>query len=401
MKIVFFNRFFFPDTSATSQILSDLAFDLAAGGAEVHVVTSTVPGGEAALEAIRGVTVHRVTGAIAGPHGLLRRALAYAGYYRGARRAARTLLASGDIAVLKTDPPLLSAIVGPVAARRGAKVVAWVQDIFPEVAREYGVPGMAGPLGSKLRRMRNASLASADRVVVIGERMAARLAAEGIDEGKVTVIHNWADAAAIQPVPRESNALHARWNLAGKFVVGYSGNLGRVHEFETILGAAAKLRGRDDIRFVIVGRGPRLAEVQESVARDGLSNVMFQPHQERATLSETLGLADVHLSVLQPRFDALVLPSKLYGIMAAGRPVVFVGDPAGESAQLIAQSQCGVSVATGDAQGLADAIVRLAEDTPGREALGRRAREAFERRFTFAHALREWRKTLAALGLQE
>ena len=396
MKIVFFNRFFHPDTSATSQILSDLAFHLASGGGDVHVVTSRVPGGEAARETIRGVTVHRVTSAIVGPHGLARRALAYAGYYRGARRAARELLGPGDIAVVKTDPPMLSAVVGPPAARRGAKVVAWMQDIFPEVAREYGVPGMAGALGAFLRRKRNESLARADLVVAIGEHMADRLASEGIARDRLSVIHNWADADAIRPV--ESSALRSRWGLANEFVVGYSGNLGRVHEFDTLLGAAKRLLPRKDIRFVIVGRGPRLAEVRERVARDGLSNVTFQPHQERESLAESLGVADVHACVLAPRFESLVLPSKLYGIMAAARPIVFIGDPAGESAALLARTRCGVSVKSGDDAALASTLEALAADRPGREAMGRAGRQAFEGRFTQARALRQWSEVLSKLG---
>jgi glycosyltransferase involved in cell wall biosynthesis len=394
VKIVFFNRFFFPDTSATSQILSDLAFDLAARGTEVHVVTSRVPGGESARESVRGLTVHRVADAIPGPHGLSRRALAYAGYYAGARRAARRLLQPGDIAVTKTDPPLLSSIVGAVARRRGARVVAWVQDVFPEIAREYGVPGMRGPLYGLMRRMRNKSLVLAHRVVAIGERMATRLAREGVDPGRITVIHNWADGEAIRPLDREANGVRNAWGLAGKFVVAYSGNLGRVHEFDTLLDAAAQLAGRDDIRFVIVGRGPRLAATRARVEREALANVQFLPHQERASLAESLGAGDVHVCILQPRFDSLVVPSKLYGIMAAGRPVLFVGDPAGETAALIAQAGCGITVAMGDGSALAGQIRRLADDPAERERLGRQGREAFERLYTREKALAAWRETL-------
>jgi glycosyltransferase involved in cell wall biosynthesis len=398
VKIVFFNRFFFPDTSATSQILSDLAFHLAGEGANVHVVTSKVPGGSEPLATIRGVTVHRVTRAIEGPHGLARRALAYLGYYRGARAKARELLDRGDIAVLKTDPPLLSSFVGPIAHARGAQVIAWMHDVFPEVAREYGVPGMKGPLFALLRRMRNASLAAADKVVAIGEGMASRLAAEGVAPAKLTVIHNWADASAIRPVPRDTNALRRAWGLDGRFVVGYSGNLGRVHEFDTLLDAAKKLAHRDDIRFVIVGRGPRLAEVQARVERESIANVAFHPHQERASLGESLGVPDVHVCVLDPRFDSLVLPSKLYGIMAAARPILFVGDPRGESARIVADADCGQSFRTGDSDALAGAIAGLAGDPNRCEALGRAGRAAFETRYAMEKALGTWRETLAASG---
>src|SRR5438067_1816735 len=133
MAIYFFNRFFYPDPSATSQVLADLAFHLARTGAEVHIVTSRLPQATATIETIDSVTVHRVAKATTDPHSLFDRALAYARFYQGARDAARRLLRPGDVVVLKTDPPLLSAAVAPVAKRRGAKVVAWLQDVFPEI----------------------------------------------------------------------------------------------------------------------------------------------------------------------------------------------------------------------------------------------------------------------------
>src|SRR5260221_13363288 len=199
MKILFLNRFFFPDTSATSQIVSDLAFHLAREGYEVPAITSSVGGGEARHERINGVTIHRVANALGGPHGLLRRALAYLEYYRGARKAERELIAPGDIVVLKTDPPMLSTAVGHLARRRGAKLVLWLQDVFPEIAREYGVPAMGGPLGA-LIRVRDHSLSIADRIVVIGGPLADEVRKAGGFRQRIQGVPNWADGPRELPV---------------------------------------------------------------------------------------------------------------------------------------------------------------------------------------------------------
>ncbi len=399
MKILFFNRFFFPDTSATSQIVSDLAFHLARLGHDVHAITSRVPGPEVSVEAAHGVTIHRVAEATTTPHGLLRRGLGYVGYYRGARRAARQLIAPGDIVVIKTDPPLASRAVGPLAHRLGARTVVWLQDLFPEVAHRYGVPGAGGLSGAALRRMRNDSLAIADRVVVIGDLMAAHLEREDcVPHDRVEVIHNWADGTAIVPVDPADNALRRTWDLGDKFVVGYSGNLGRVHEFDTLLAAAAKLKDDDGIVFLIIGRGPRLAEVQEKARREGLSNLRFEPHQERELMAQSLGAVDVHLSVLRPEFEGLVHPSKLYGIMAAGRPTIFIGDPRGETASILAATGSGTSVAMGDAEGLVAAIRALRGDTDERLRMGQRARQAFDQRFAMPIALGQWTTLLEKLS---
>ncbi len=399
MKIFFFNRFFHPDTSATSQIVSDLAFHLAGCGHEVHAVTSRVPGGTSDLETIRGVTVHRVATAASGPHGLFARGLAYLEYYRGARRAVGDLVSAGDVVVAKTDPPLLSAAIGPLARRRGAKVVAWLQDVFPEVAHEYGVPGMGWPLGSWSKRVRDRSLVEADHVVAIGELMARRIASiPGVRPERVTVIHNWADGEAITPIDRKLNELRRAWNLEREFVVGYSGNLGRVHEFETILDAAGLLKGDAGIRFLIIGRGPRLQEVESRVEREALANVRFEPHQHREMLGRSLGVADVHLAVLKPGFEGLVHPSKLYGIMAAGRPTIFIGDAKGEAASIIASARAGVCVRSGDASGLATAIRSMQADEKSRLEMGEAARRVFEERYSMPIALEAWERVLDALA---
>lgn len=398
MRIVFFNRFFHPDTSATSQILSDLAFHLAQRGHEVHAVTSRVPGATSNLETTRGVVIHRVADASAGPHSLPARALAYLDFYRGARRAARELLGPGDIVVAKTDPPLLSAALGPIASKRGAKMVAWLQDVFPEVAREYGVPGMGWPLGSAMAHARNRSLAGASGIVAIGDRMAERVASlPGVSKDRVHVVHNWADGEAIRPVDAGNNPLRRSWNLDGKFVVGYSGNLGRVHEFDTLLGAAAALRDNDAIVFLFIGRGPRLAEVRDRVERERLGNIRFEAHQPREALAESLGVPDVHVCVLRPEFEALVHPSKLYGILAAGRPTLFVGDVGGEAANILSRTGAGLSFRTEDVAGLRAAIEMLQKDSATRRAMGEAARRAFDAHYSMKHALDRWEDILGRI----
>lgn len=398
MKIFVFNRFFHPDTSATSQIASDLAFHLAGDGHEVHAVTSRVDGGHEDFTTTKGVAIHRVATAATGPHSLFERGMAYLQYYRGARRAVRELVRQGDIVVAKTDPPLLSAAIGPLAHARGAKVVAWLQDVFPEVAYEYGVPGIRGPVGATARRMRDRSLATADSIVAIGDLMAGRIRAlQGVHADRVTVIHNWADGDAIHPVGVPDNPLRKQWGLSGKFVVGYSGNLGRVHEFETLLDAAARLKDDSAVVFSIIGRGPRLREVEARVKRDGLANVRFEPHQPREMLAASLGVADVHVSVLEPRFEGLVHPSKLYGIMAAGRPTIFVGDPDGESSRILANTKSGVSIRTGDGEGLANMIRSLRDDPASVAAMGGAARCAFDAKYDLRRALQLWESLLETL----
>src|SRR5579863_398040 len=195
-RLIFVNRFFFPDHSATSQILSDLAFHLAGAGHEVHVVTSrqNYDDPRAALPdraIINGVRVHRLASTQFGRDTLLGRSIDYVSFYRSARQRLTELVRQGDIVVVKTDPPLLSVVAMPSAQRNGARLVNWLQDIYPETAEVLNVPFMRGPVAASLAALRNRSLRQAEATVVAGELMAQRVAKLGAPAGRIHVIANW------------------------------------------------------------------------------------------------------------------------------------------------------------------------------------------------------------------
>ena len=178
--------------------------------------------------------------------------------------------------------------------------------------------------------------------------------------------------------------------------MGYSGNLGRVHDSETMLGAIRRLDGAEaGIAWLFIGGGAKLAQVKDTVARETLTSVSFLPYQDKAAMSDSLALPHVHIVTLRPAFDeGLVVPSKSYGIFAAGRPTIFIGAPDGEVAGLLRKFDCGLTVPEGDPAALAEAIRTLAADPERCGAMGRNARAAFEANFTLPHAVARWRNLL-------
>ncbi len=220
------------------------------------------------------------------------------------------------------------------------------------------------------------------------------LVARGIDEGKIAVIPNWANGDAIRPVARTENPLRRKWGLEGKFVVGYSGNLGRVHEFDTVLDAMTHLRGDDGKRFLFIGAGKQREMMESECKIRRITAVSFLAYQAREDLVWSLGVPDVHLVTLLPEMEGFVVPSKVYGIAAAGRPILNIGARDGEIAQLIEKHDCGITVEPGDAKGLVGAITRLAGDDVLRATLGGNARKALENDYEIRHALQKWRKLL-------
>ena len=397
-KIIFINRYFYPDHSATSQLLSDLAFDLASRGQDIHVITGCQLYGDphAALcaeELIRGVHVHRVPSSRFGRDNLWGRAAVYLTFYLGATWRLLRLIGQGDIVVAKTDPPMMSVPASWAVKLKRGVLVNWVQDLFPEVATSLDVHGLrfAAPM---LKRLRNHSLRSGRTNVVLGEVMAERLREEGIPSDQITIIENWADGDAIQPIRRQDNPLLHEWGLDDKFVLGYSGNMGRVHEFKTMIDAAERLKVVEEIAFVFIGDGMARRWLESEAAGRGLTNVQFYPYQSADRLQWSLSVPDVHFVSLRPTLEGLIVPSKFYGIAAAGRPIIHIGDPDGEIARILDRERCGWSFCIGEVEALAACILRLYRQKMEVIDAGLCARRAFDRKYSRGHALDSWRVLL-------
>ncbi len=387
MNLRLVHLYFHPDRSAVSQLISQLAFRLAAQGDNVSVVCSrnkydgAQGGALPPRETVRGVDVIRCWGPSFDRRRLAGRILNMASYCGIA--AARLLLAPrADAVVFLPNPPLF-AWLGLVLKRlRGEAFVYVPMDMYPDIAVRAGVLREGSPATRLLRRIARAALAGADAVIVLGDDMREAAVRSGADPAKVAVIRNWADPARIVPVAPEANRLRKAWGLDGRFVVAYSGNFGVSHSFDEILGAAEALAADDGIRFLLVGGGVRFRDVERSVAERRLANVVMKPYRDESELSESLSAGDVHYVSLRDGFEGLVVPSKAYGIMAAGRPIVYQGAAGGEIAAMVKRERIGYVVAPGDRDGLRDAILALRRDAGLRSAMGAAARQALEERYS-------------------
>jgi glycosyltransferase involved in cell wall biosynthesis len=398
--ILFLNRFFFPDHSATSQIVSDLAFHLAGTGREVHVLSSRQryddPRADLPeFEQHRGVSIHRISTTQFGRATLAGRGLDYLSFYASLWRRLNEVAPAGGVLVAKTDPPMLGALAEYAGRSRGYRLVNWLQDLYPEVATRLGVPLMNGMLGAGLTRLRDRSLRSAAANVVIGDRMAENLRRLGIPEDRVRVIPNWCDETVIRPVTDAGAALRREWGLEDGFVFGYSGNLGRAHEFETVLGAAQRLVDGPRIRFLVIGGGQKVDELTRRVRELHLEQCFrFLPYQDEATLNESLSVPHLHWISLRPELEGLIVPSKFYRVAAVGRPTVVIGARDGELATLVQRHRCGFAVQSGDADGLAVLLSGLAGDRDTLAPLGLAARAMIEEHYSRSRALAKWQGLL-------
>lgn len=406
-------------------MLTDLAFALARRGHKITVVTSRL-GYEDPFaryprqESVNGVDIIRVATTRFGRAGLAGRAIDYLTFYLTAAWTLLLRVRRDDMIIAKTDPPLLGLATMPVARLRGAHQVNWLQDVFPEVAIELGMGKTRARriVFAVLRRWRDRVLRKAVLNVVIGERMAEVVRRLGVPVERIRIIPNWADGKIVRPVPAEKNDLRRAWDLGNTFVVGYSGNLGRAHDIATIVDAMALTQASSvnrtgtlrlavgaspiqepapvkPITWLFVGGGAKMGVLRGEAVRRHYDRVQFQVYQARERLAESLSVPDVHLITLKPELEGLIVPSKFYGIAAAGRPAIFIGDPEGEIGRILTRTQTGVVVAAGDSDGLAQAVLSLAREPRLALEYGQRARALLERAYDLPFAVAAWEEVIA------
>ncbi len=380
-KVLFVNQYYWPDHASTAQHLADLAEHLAARGHEVHVLCGQgayKPGASKSptKEVHNGVTIHRVAATSFGRKSTLHRMMDYLSFYFRAFLAAMTLPRFDVVATL-TTPPIIGLIGTFLRRLKGSRHVYWSMDLHPDASIALGRMSPRNPIVAKLAWLSDLVYRQADKVVVLGPYMADRIASKKVRRDRIATIPVWNRRDEIYPLDREGHELRASLGLSDKFVVMYSGNLGLAHSFGEVVEAARRLRDRDDIVFLFVGGGPRLAEVQAAKESGGLDNIRLMDYFPRDQLHASLSVADVHLITMRSEMTGIVVPGKLYGAMASGRPAIFVGPCHCESADAIRQAGCGMTVPLGDPESLVEAIATLAADPEHAAELGHRGREAF------------------------
>jgi len=205
---------------------------------------------------------------------------------------------------------------------------------------------------------------------------------KGADPARTHVIHNWADCEAIVPGDKD-NAFTRAHGLGDRFVLMHSGNVGMSQNLDALVAAADRLRSVERLAILIVGEGAKRDALQRDAERRGLSNLRFLGYQPKGALHESFAAADAFLVSLKAGIEGYIVPSKVYGILAAGRPYIAAVDAACEAAVIARSHRCGLPAAPGDPDDLARQIHALLADPAGAIAMGANARNAalqFDRR---------------------
>jgi glycosyltransferase involved in cell wall biosynthesis len=393
LRLAFFNRSYYPDFGATGQLLTELCEDLVAHhGHHVTVVagvplSSTVPVSTPHwYRPVReqwhnGVRILRAYGTTLDKRRFSGRATNYMTYFASALFGA-IRLGRVDVVIALTDPPIIGLPASAAAKMHGARFVFLCQDIFPEVARLLE-DFQSDRVEALLTRVGKFTVGRADAIVALGDTMKRRLVeTKDADPSRIRVIHNWADCDAIVPGSKDNPFARAH-GLADRFVVMHSGNVGLSQGVDCLLDVADRVRDLTDVVVAIVGDGAQKSALVTAAEARSLTNVRFFPYQPKSALIDSFATADAFLVSLKCGLSGFIVPSKLYGILAAGRPFIAAVEADSEAADIACEYDCGIVVPPGSVEGIEAAIRELHADRTRARAMGSRARKAgllFDRR---------------------
>ncbi len=426
IRVLILNQVFWPDVAATAQHAFDLAKYLQSNGEQVTAIASRSIYGQVgsvlpSSETVDGIQVYRITSAIFGKKGIASRAFDFLSFNLACLVKALTL-PRHDVVICLTTPPFI-ALVGLILRwTKGSKFVFWTMDLYPDVPVAAGIMQRRSLTHRIFDHLDRFCLRHADRVVTLGRCMTERVVAKGINPSKVIMINPWSDeievphilarrfeptvdalaitrgsATGVRPTAVGHNPFRDEWGIGDRFVIEYSGNCGVGHDISAVCKAMLALREDDDIRWVFVGGGVTRPKIEEFVERHGIRNVVMKPYQSRDRLGTLLSLGDVHLVLVANGFDGLLLPSKFYGVLAAGRPAIYIGPASSEVARVITEQDCGYVIGNGDDRALVAAVQELQKEGILAMSMGMRGRRALEHCYSQRLGCEQWRCVLRSV----
>lgn len=400
VRILVLHQHYWPEIAPTGQFLQDVCEDLARAGDSVTVVCGQpsyrfidgIPKSMPTSEVHRGVAIERVPSYIPEKRSIPRRLLHYGSYFSTSLLKC-LIVQKPDVALIMSSPPLLLGLSGALlTALRNIPFVYSVQDIYPDVAVTLGVIKQ-GPLLSATDSISARLYRSAAYSVTLSDGMAEQLAGKGVARSRIEVIPNWADTEALRPLARD-NDFARQHRLSDGFVVQYSGNVGLSQGLDHLIDAAHLLRDLP-ITVVVAGEGNALPELRRKAEELNCRNVRFLPPQPRSVLPSLLASCDVGLVCMKRGVGTSLVPSKLYGLMAAARPVLASVEESTEVARVLRKFSCGQVVTPENPYSLAEGIRSLfLQSKTSLRAMGTAGRAACESFYSRSVSTSQYRDIL-------
>ena len=397
-RILFLNRSFYPDVESTGQLLTELCEELE-NDFEIHVICGNPLYKKVKNRGIinkslyRNITIWRINNTRFPKKYLFARIINLISYFIPC--FIRIFFFKNIACVIaETDPPLLGIIACLYSKIRNSCFIYYVQDLWPNVGIVNGQ--LTNRLIIKILKRANKFLYdNSSKIIVPGRDMKIRLVEENnIPTHKIEVVENWADPGQIFPIKRKDNIFLKQSFFKNKFVVMYSGNIGLSQDLENIIYLADSLKEIDNILFVLIGEGAYKDKLINLSASKGLKNIKFMTYQDKENLKFTLSAAHVHLIPMKKGMRGYIVPSKVYGIMAAGKPFIAAVDEESEIYKMTYKFKCGINVKPSNIEELKKSVLWAYNNKDKIEKMGKNGKNALEKYYSKKICTQKFKKVI-------
>ena len=405
-KITLFSQYFYPEMISTGHLLTELVVELTRKGINVSVVCAqpTYYSNDRIDKKIiyEGISIRRTVNTQFNKNSLKGKFFNSLSFFVNALWIALNEKSKSPI-ILVTNPPFLGLLGLICKVCRGRSYILIVHDLYPDVMINMGQLKHNSLLALLWKKINQMIYKAASFIVVLGRDVQRRIRDQLPFEkqNKIIFIPNWADPELIYPVDQSRNPFIKEHGLEGKYLVQYSGNMGLTHDMETIIEAARMMHNNETIHFILIGGGGKLSKIKKTAEDYGIKNITLLEYQPRESLKYSLCASHVSLISLERGAKGLSVPSKLYGIMASGRPTIAIMPENTEVSWTLNEYQCGLITPPKDVASLVNKITWMQENKEEREAMGRRAYRAFLENFTLKYCAEQYYNLIQQLPLED
>lgn len=358
-KILIIANYFYPDVASLGQLITDFCFQLK--DKYDFTVIAAIPNYDRDLqiendkkklsfykEIVNEIKVKRVIVPNINKRSKLSRINYILKYYFNSRKAIRSVK-EYDIIFTVSQPPILGGLLGIYAKRKmkNSKLIYNIQDFNPEQIEAVKYSNLK-ILINIMRRVDSISLNYSDKILLVGSDQLETLKNRNKKFlEKAVVINNWSDDEKIIPLDKNNQEIidfKKEHDLKDKFIIMYSGNIGLFYDLKNLIKIMCKFRNNKDIVFLFVGEGAVKDDLIKYSKENNFNNIKFLPYQPKEKLKISLNLADVHLVVNAKGIKGVSVPSKIYGVMAAGKPILGVLEKGSEAREIIEKAECGICI---------------------------------------------------------
>jgi colanic acid biosynthesis glycosyl transferase WcaI len=403
-NIVLVSQVFYPNTCATSSLLTELALNLQDENNKITVICGFPNGVKNHVvnryENFNGIDIYHCGIKINSKSGLWQRLVSYV-FYMAHATWKLILLKRKDTIIGVTNPPFLSILLMIVSLVTGCIYYFIMHDVYPEGLVAVGRLREQSPIARIWRKLNQFSYKRSKKIVVLGRDMRDLLVKNyDLDLAKIEYIPNWSLTTTAEPIPFEKNDLARELGIENKFVVQYSGNMGLWHDIDTFIRAAAQLKTNPEIQFLFVGNGIRKRKAHRLAQSLKLTNIIWMEFASKEQLSTSLTCAHVALISLNAGLEGIAVPCKLYGILGSGRAILAQVPAKSEVAYTITEEECGFVIPPGDVDGLVSRIQQLEMDRDLTSKMGLHSFHAYKSKYTIKSITEKFRKMLGISAVQ-